>query len=83
MSNTANIVIAMAIILLSPVLLPLVFGQEFSGSIVPIDDPFTGSVVCVMHTLLAAYFAAKDKVKYNLKASVLALAYHNPYLIFY
>jgi len=73
LSNTVNLVIAIAIVVLSPGLLPLVFGQEFSGSIVPLMIILPGVLFVSMHTLLAAYFAAKDKVKYNLQASILAL----------
>ena len=73
LTNTINLLASAVIGLLSFILLPLIFGQSFSGSIIPLLIMIPGLLFVSAHTLVAAFFAGKNKIAYNLKASTLAL----------
>ncbi len=73
LTNTVNLLASVIMCLLSFILVPLIFGQSFSGSIFPLLIMIPGLLFVSAHTLVAAFFAGKNKISYNLKASALTL----------
>jgi O-antigen/teichoic acid export membrane protein len=72
-TNTVNLAAAILIIFLALPVIPFIFGDAFEGSVFPLMILVPGVLFVSMHTLLAAYFAGRNKISYNLKTSVMAL----------
>jgi O-antigen/teichoic acid export membrane protein len=73
LTNTFNLLASAILGLLSFSFIPFIFGIAFSQSIYPFLIMIPGFIFVALHTLLAAYFAGKNKLKLNLKASLLSL----------
>jgi len=63
--------ISLGIILaiISPIFIPLIFGNSFSGTVLPFIILLPGVIIFSITTLLAAYFAGINSQKINLKIS--------------
>jgi O-antigen/teichoic acid export membrane protein len=72
-TNTVNLVLAILLAIISRFFIPWVFGESFSGAVQPFIILLPGVLFVSMHTLLAAYFAGKNNVSYNLQASIFSL----------
>ena len=72
-TNTVNLVLALLLAIISRFFIPWIFGESFSGAVLPFIILLPGVLFVSMHTLLAAYFAGKNKVSYNLQASIFSL----------
>jgi O-antigen/teichoic acid export membrane protein len=73
LTNTFNLLASVIMGLLSFILVPFIFGQAFSGSIIPLLIMIPGLLFVSVHTIIAAYFAGKNKIANNLKVSALTL----------
>lgn len=71
LTNTINLLASIIMGLLSFIFVPLIFGRSFSGSIIPLLIMIPGLLFVSAHTLLAAFFAGKNKIIYNIKVSTL------------
>ena len=71
--NTFNLLAALMMGFLSFIFIPFVFGESFSGSILPLLILIPGIFFVALHTLLAAYFAGKNRVGNNLKTALFSL----------
>jgi O-antigen/teichoic acid export membrane protein len=72
-TNTVNLVLALLLAVCSGLFIPWIFGEAFSSVVQPLIILLPGVLFVSMHTLLAAYFAGKNKVRYNLQASIFSL----------
>ncbi len=72
-TNTVNLLAAFFIFFLALPVIPFIFGDSFKESVFPLIILVPGIMFVSMHTLLAAYFAGRNKISYNLRTSVMAL----------
>lgn len=56
--------------ILSPVFIPLIFGNSFSGTVLPFIILLPGVIIFSITTILAAYFAGINRQDINLKISI-------------
>lgn len=63
------IFIGILMALVSPVLIPLIFGIDFKGSVYPFIILLPGVIIFTLTTILAAYFAGINRQDINLKIS--------------
>lgn len=73
LTNTVNLIGAVVIAGIAWKIIPFVFGTEFSDSAFTLILLLPGTLFVSLHTFLSAYFAAQNKVRYNLQASILTL----------
>ncbi len=73
LTNSINILVAATIFLISYMAIPAIFGKAFTGSILPLMIMIPGILFVSMHTMIATYFAAKNKINHNLVTSLIAL----------
>jgi O-antigen/teichoic acid export membrane protein len=71
--NIVNLVVALLAFLLVPYLIPLLFGEEYKESIIPVKILLPGVLLFCIATVLAAWFAGKNMLKVNLAGSILCL----------
>lgn len=64
------VLLGLLILLISPVLIPLVFGHSFSGTVFPFIILLPGTIFFVMTTVFSAYFAGIRRLDINLKISI-------------
>ncbi len=72
-TNTANLLLALGIAVFAKQIIPVLFGSDFTGSALTLIILLPGVLFVSMHTLLAAYFAGKNKIRYNLQAAIVSL----------
>lgn len=73
LTNTVNLIGAVVIAAMVWDIIPFIFGTKFSGSSYTLILLLPGTLFVSMHTFLAAYFAAQNKIGYNLRTSILTL----------
>lgn len=73
LTNSINLFLMLIIGLLANILIPWIFGSAFSGTVTSFLILIPGILFFSMHTLLASYFASKNKINYNLQTSIFAL----------
>jgi O-antigen/teichoic acid export membrane protein len=71
--NTCNIVAGLCLLLLSPYLVVLFFGEEYSDSVIPFQILLPGVIGFCITTVLASYFAGINKLKVNFGGTILCL----------
>jgi O-antigen/teichoic acid export membrane protein len=64
------ILLGIILAILSPGLIPFVFGNSFSGTVIPFIILLPGVIIFSITTLLAAYFAGINRQDINLKISI-------------
>jgi O-antigen/teichoic acid export membrane protein len=72
--NSLNLALMFVLALIAAWLLPLMFGEEFRGSVMPLVILLPGIFFLSAQTLLAAYFAAVGAPSINLYSTILSLA---------
>jgi O-antigen/teichoic acid export membrane protein len=73
MVNSLNLLMIFILTAFSSWLIPLLFGTEFSETIIPLVYLLPGIIFLSAQTLLASYFAGKGRPLINLHGSVIAL----------
>jgi O-antigen/teichoic acid export membrane protein len=63
------ILLGLFLAMLSPVFIPMVFGKDFSGTVLPFIILLPGVIIFSITTVLAAYFAGINRQDINLKIS--------------
>lgn len=63
------LLLAIFLVIVSPVLIPVFFGSDFSGTILPFIILLPGVIIFTFTTILAAYFAGVNRQHINLKIS--------------
>lgn len=71
--NWLNIITGLFLFFTVSFFIPLLFGKEYSNSILLFRILLPGMILFCMATILAAYFAGKNKLKVNLGGSLLCL----------
>jgi O-antigen/teichoic acid export membrane protein len=61
---------AIAGAILSPVLIPILYGEDFSGSVVPFEILICGIVFACQTKIFASFILSDNKVKINLMATI-------------
>ncbi len=64
------VLLGIILAILSPVFIPLIFGNSFSGTIIPFIVLLPGVIIFSITTLLAAYFAGINRQYINLRISI-------------
>lgn len=72
--NLANVVAALAVWLLAPTLLPVVFGVAFTPSVALLFWLLPGVILFCMTTILCAYFAADRQLRFNFYTSLVCVS---------
>jgi O-antigen/teichoic acid export membrane protein len=72
-TNTANLLLALLLAVCARWFIPWIFGEAFSAAVLPLLILLPGVLFMSMHTFLSAYFAGKNKVSFNLQASIFSL----------
>ncbi len=73
MINTLNLLVIFVLISVSSWLIPFLFGQQFSQTVLPLLYLLPGIFFLAAQTLLAAYFAGKGKPAINFYTTVISL----------
>ncbi len=68
------VLIGLLLAVASPLLIPIVFGQSFSGTVLPFVILLPGVIVFSINTVLAAFFAGINRQDINLKISFFCFA---------
>ena len=63
------ILLGILLAIISPVLIPLIFGSDFQGTVLPFIILLPGVIIFTITTILAAYFAGINRQDINLKIS--------------
>lgn len=63
------ILLAIFLAVVSPIMIPIFFGSNFYGSVMPFIILLPGVIIFSLTTILAAYFAGIDRQQINLKIS--------------
>lgn len=71
--NGLNLLVGILLFFIAPVIIPLLFGKEYSNSVLLFQLLLPGIILFCIATLLAAYFAGQNKLKVNLGGSVICL----------
>jgi O-antigen/teichoic acid export membrane protein len=66
---SSYILLAIFLAIVSPIMIPLFFGNDFSGTVLPFIILLPGVIVFTLTTVLAAYFAGINRQEINLKIS--------------
>lgn len=64
------LILGILLAILSPVFIPLIFGNSFSGTVLPFIILLPGVIIFSITTVLAAYFAGINRQDINLKISI-------------
>ena len=71
--NTLNLAVVLILLLLSPRIIPFVFGEDFRQSSTLLMILLPGMLFLAAQTMLATYFAARRQVRMNVFSTALAL----------
>jgi O-antigen/teichoic acid export membrane protein len=72
--NSLNMITMFVLALISSMIIPFMFGAEFSGSSMPLILLLPGIFFLAAQTLLAAYFAAIGNPSVNLQSTIFSLS---------
>ena len=81
---TIILVLALISVLVTPFLIPILYGESFSESIYAFQILVLGTVLSCQTKIIASYFASRDLMKLNLYATIIGFLltfYFNFYLI--
>jgi O-antigen/teichoic acid export membrane protein len=69
--NVFNLLAGALAFALMPLIIPLVFGKDYSSSVQPFLYLLPGVILFCIATIMAAYFAGRNRLKVNLYGSVI------------